>query len=114
MVRVLEISRNFPVDISQDPTAFPTETVSSEWTRDGLPLSSGPDISLTYSTVTFTGVDKLDSGYYSVFASNVVEGTEVGNDTGSFSLDVICKLCVCLRLLVHHNNGQHYSYIGSM
>ena len=101
MVRVLENSRNIPIDISEDPPAFPTDTVSSVWTRDGQPLRSGPDISLTYSTVTFTNVDRQDSGNYFVVASNVVEGREVGNDAGRFNLDVICKLKVCQYVYVH-------------
>ena len=103
MVRVLESSRNFPIDISQDPTAFPMETVSSEWTRNGRHLSSGPGLSLMYSTVTFFSVNRQNSGNYFVFASNVVEGREVGNDTGSFSLDVICKcVCVCVCVWCAH------------
>ena len=97
MVRVVENSRNFPIDISQEPTAFPTDTVSFEWTKGVQPLSSGPGLSLTYSTVTFSNLDRQDSGNYSIFASNVVEGREVGNDTGSFNLNVICK-CVCVHV----------------
>ena len=91
-LKVLENSRNFLIDISQNPTAFPVESVSFTWTRDGQPLLSGPGLSLTYSSVTFSNVDRRDCGDYSVFASNVVDGIEVGNDTGSFYLDVICKL----------------------
>ena len=105
MVRVVENSGNFPIDISQEPTAFPTDTVSFEWTRGVQSLISGPGLSLTYSTVTFSNIDRQDSGNYSVFASNVLEGREVGNDTGSFNLDVICKsksvcmyMCVCLSV----------------
>ena len=99
MVRVVENSRNFPIDISQEPTAFPTDTVSFEWTRGVRPLISDPGVSLTYFTVTFSNIDRQDSGNYFVFASNVVEDREVGNDTGSFNLNVICKhacLSVCL------------------
>ena len=92
-LRVLEGSRNFLINISQNPTTFPEETVSFTWTRDGQPLSTGlGGLSLTYSSVTFSSVTRQDSGNYSVFASNVVEGREVGNDTGSFRFDVICKL----------------------
>ena len=95
MVRILENSRSFPIDISQDPTAFPTDTISFNWAdRDGQRLSSGQGLTLTYSSVTFTNVDRQDSGNYSVFASSVIDGREVGNDTGSFYLDVICKLSV--------------------
>ena len=91
-LKVLENSRNFLINISQNPIAFPVETVSFTWTRDGQTLSSGPGLSLTYSSMIFSNVARQDSGNYSVFASNVIEGREVGNDTGSFNLDVICKL----------------------
>ena len=100
MVRVSENSRNISINISQDPTAFPTDTISFDWSRDGQPLSSSSDISLTYSAVTFTNVGRQDSGGYSVFASNVVQGIEVGNDTGSFNLDVVCKLCMHVSVYV--------------
>ena len=93
-LKVLENSRNFLINICQNPTAFPVETVSFTWTRDGQPLSSGLGLSLTYSSLTFPNVARQDSGNYSVFASNVIEGREVGNDTGSFNVDVICKLYI--------------------
>ena len=94
IVRVLENSQNFPIDISQNRTAFPMETVSFSWTKDGQPVNDGPALDLTYSNVTFSSIDRQDSGNYSVFASNIVGGREVGNDTGNFYLDVICKLCM--------------------
>ena len=89
---VLENSLNFPINITQNPTAFPMETVSFSWTRNGQPLTTDP--AQTYSSLTFSNIDRSDSGNYSVFASNVVDGREVGNDTGSFYLNVICKLCI--------------------
>ena len=107
-LRVLESSRNFQINIGRNPTAFPVETVSFTWTRDGQPLISGPGLSQTYSSVTFSSVNRQDSGNYSVFASNVVEGIEVGNDTGSFSLDVICKLFNYYDVYIITLNHRYY------
>ena len=68
-------------------------TLSFDWTRDGRPLTTGP--ALTYSSVTFSSIERTDSGTYSVLATNVVDGVQVGNDTGSFTLDVICESVLC-------------------
>ena len=107
---VLEGSHNFPIDITQNPTAFPTETVSFSWTRNGQPLTTDP--AQTYSSLTFSSVDRSDSGNYSVFATNVVEGREVGNDTGSFYLNVICKLCI--HIVTHTIPIYHVCTISSI
>ena len=107
---VLEGSHNFPIDITQNSTAFPTETVSFSWTRNGQPLTTDP--TQTYSSLTFSSVDRSDSGNYSVFATNVVEGREVGNDTGSFYLNVICKLCI--HIVTHTIPIYHVCTISSI
>ena len=89
MVRILENSRNVPIDLAVDPLPFPLHTISFNWSRDGRPLTTGQ--SLTYSSVTFSSVERTDSGTYSVVVANSVDGAQLGNDTGSFTLDVICK-----------------------
>ena len=90
--RIVENSLNIPIDLSQDPAAFP-EPTSYTWTRNGGQLSSPPYM-LTYSTVTFSSVSRNDAGNYMVSATNFVldnDTLQVGSDTGAFILDVICK-----------------------
>ena len=89
MVRILENGRNIPIDLTVDPLPFPLDTISFNWSRDGRPLTTGP--TLTYSSVTFSSVERTYSGIYSVLVANFVDGVQLGNDTGSFTLDVICK-----------------------
>ena len=82
---------NITVDLRQEPAAFPEPTLFN-WTVDGQPLTGLP---LTYSNVTFGTVRRADAGNYTVSATNFILGSpgtkQVGNDTGSFYLDVICK-----------------------
>lgn len=87
-----------PIDLQQQPAAFP-EPASFQWKKDGEMLTSSNGISLTFSNVTFQSISRRNSGNYSVFATNfVTDSTEqVGNDTGSFYLDVICE-CECFSL----------------
>ena len=90
MYRIVENSLNVPVDLSQEPVAFPIPS-NFTWTRNGATLS---DPALTYSTVTFPSVSRSDAGNYVVSATNFVldnDTAQVGSDMGSFSLDVICK-----------------------
>ena len=95
VVRIEENSINVPVDIGLDPEPFPLDTLSFSWTRDSQPLSGGSGLVLAYSTVLFSTIRRSDSGVYSVAASNHITGDpsqQIGNDTGSFTLDIICKL----------------------
>ena len=90
LVKVEENSGRIPVNLSEDLAAFPQPDFN--WTKDGLPLT-GP--TLTYSSVTFITVTRTDTGNYTVSARNFVLGSsteQVGNDIGSFYLDVLCKL----------------------
>jgi hypothetical protein len=94
LLRIQENQTNIPVDVRQLPAAFPEPTFFN-WNRDGQPLRNG--LILTYSSVTFDTISREDAGNYSVSATNFVlpgrPGTDrVGNDTGAFYLDVICKL----------------------
>ena len=94
LVKIEVGTENITVDLNQEPAAFPEPTRFS-WNKDGQPLSV-TDLILTYSNVTFNTVRRADAGNYTVTATNFVlpgsPGTnQVGNDTGSFYLDVICK-----------------------
>ena len=98
MFRIVENSLNVPVDLSQDPAAFP-EPISYNWTRNNVQLSSPPSM-LTYSTITFPSISRSDAGNYVVSATNFVldnDTVPIGSDTGSFSLDVICKIACLLH-----------------
>ena len=94
LVKLRENSENIPVDLRQEPLAFPESTIPGSfiWTKDGQPLTG---FDLTYSNVTFTRVRREDAGSYAVTATNYVGNTastqQIGTDTGSFYLDVICK-----------------------
>ena len=90
-MKLEENSENVPIDLRQQPVAFPAPT-SFTWKKDGRPLT-GP--MLTYSSVTFATVRRQDAGNYVVSATNFVSSSTsemVGSDTGSLSLDVICEL----------------------
>ena len=93
MVKVLENTSNVTIDLQQELAAFPEPTLFS-WNKDGQPLMA--DLLSTHSNVTFATVRRSDTGNYTITATNFVlpgsPGTDqVGNDTGSFYLDVICK-----------------------
>lgn len=91
IVKLEENSENVPIDLRQQPAAFPAPT-SFAWNKDGQPLTGH---ALTYSNVTFAAVTRQDAGNYAVSATNFVSGSTtkvVGTDTGGFSLDVICEL----------------------
>ena len=95
LVRIEEGSRNIIVDLRQDPAAFPEPTLFS-WNKDGQPLSA-TELTLTYSSVTINTVRRADAGNYTITATNFVlpgspVANQLSNDTGSFYLDVICKL----------------------
>ena len=89
MVRILEKSRNVSIDLAVGPLPFPLDTISFNWSRDGRLLAT--DQMLTYSGVTFSIIERTDSGTYFVETVNAVNGVQLGNDTGSFTLDVISK-----------------------
>ena len=92
-LRIQENQTNVPVDLRQMPATFPEPTIFS-WNKNGQPVRDG--LVLTFSNVTFDTIRREDTGNYSVSATNFVlpgsPGTDqVGNDTGSFYLDVLCK-----------------------
>lgn len=60
--------------------------------KDGLPLTE--QLLLTYSSIRFPTIERQYSVNYTIFATNtdIDDPTQqIGNDTGSFYLDVICK-----------------------
>ena len=93
VVRIQEGDLNVPIDIVQEPAAFP-EPSYFEWLIGGQPLIRRNGIITTYSSVTFASVMRSDSGNYTVNAMNFLldnANEPVGNDIGSFYLDVLCK-----------------------
>ena len=95
LVRLVEDGSAIAVNLSKGLAPFPQP--SFNWTKDGRLLSSP---ALTYSSVTFDSIRRVDAGIYNVSATNFVLNStdQVGSDTGSFYLDVLCELC-CLYIL---------------
>ena len=100
LLRLEENNGRVLVNLTMGRDAFPEPTFS--WTRDGQLLTGLSD--LTYSSVTFDNVRRVDAGNYTVSATNFVLNStteQVGNDTGSFYLDVLCKfhcLLICGKI----------------
>ena len=87
-----ENSGRIPINISEDLAAFPAPNF--QWSKDGQ-LLNWPRSALTYNSVIFDNIQRADAGNYTVMATNyVLDSTteKVRNDTGSFYLDVLCKL----------------------
>ena len=95
-MRIQEGDIHVPIDLRQEPTAFP-EPSDFEWLIGGQSLRQN-GLTTTYSSVTFDSVMRSDSGNYTVNATNFLldnANEPVGNDMGSFYLDVLCKwMCV--------------------
>ena len=92
LLKVRESSGRIPVNISEGLAAFPEPTF--QWSKDGQPLSGSRPV-LTHDRVTFDNVMRSDAGNYSVVVTNYVLNStskQVGSDTGSFFLDVLCTL----------------------
>ena len=89
LVRIEEGSENVPVDLGLDPAAFP-EPTDFTWNVNGQPLT----LPRTYSRVNFFTIRRSNTGNYTVFTANYLlddPTLQIGNDTGSFFLDVLCK-----------------------
>jgi len=82
------------INLDLDPEAFPFPQF--QWTMNGqVAMNNTPRVTYSYPGVTFTSCDRDDSGTYNLTATNYhLDNTSVivGMDTGSFSLDVQCKL----------------------
>ena len=94
VMKVEENTKNVSVDLldHQEPAPFPIPTVFI-WYKDGQQLSMS-DISVdwTYSIATFSTVSRVNAGHYAVSTTNFGKNQQIGNDSGGFHLDVICKL----------------------
>ena len=103
-MKLKENGLNVPVDLHQEPAGFPEPTLFS-WSKDGQSLTG---LTLTYSNVTFDTIQRADAGRYTVSATNFVIGSQieqVGSDTGSFYLDVICKFSTYILQIIIHSNS---------
>ena len=92
LLKVEESSGRIPVDLSEGLAAFPEPMF--QWSRNRQ-LLNGPRPALMYNSITFDDIQRADGGNYTVMATNFVLNStteKVGNDTGSFYLDVLCKL----------------------
>ena len=85
------------VSLSQTPDAFPFPHQFS-WTVNGLPANNNSKVTFAYPSVTFQQIERGDAGTYTLTATNYRLdniSVGVGMDTGSFTLDVQCKLICC-------------------
>ena len=73
--------------------AFPLPAVDQiTWRMGGSVVSSGMRVTYGYPSVMFNAVERGDAGDYTLSATNTrPNGSEIGSDTGSFTLDVYCK-----------------------
>ena len=94
-VKLLEGDLNVLIDLNQEPAAFP-EPSDFEWLIGGQSLIRRNGIVTSYSSIILFGsLMRSDSGNYTVNATNYLLDNvtqPVGNDIGSFYLDVLCKL----------------------
>ena len=93
MVLLEENSENIPVDLRQDPPAFPEPTMFT-WYRNGALLVG---FHQTYSNLTFGTITRGNAANYTVSATNFILDSileQVGTDAGSFNLNVICNLVI--------------------
>ena len=99
VVRIEESNGNVPFDLSLDPAIFP-EPSDFTWNVNGQPLTNLP---LSYSSVNFSTIRRSHAGNCSVFAANYLLNdlsVQIGNDTDSFYLDVLCMYTVKIGLSV--------------
>ena len=92
VIRFQRGARNVEVNLESGRPAFPQPTF--EWTKDDQNISNSSGGVFGYPTLTIYTVDMSDSGLYTLAArNNFLEEPfdEIGNDTGSFTLDVVCK-----------------------
>ena len=109
-----------PVDLSQEPSAYPepTNSQSFTWYKDGQSLTSSRLSETTYSRLTFSTVLREDAGNYAVSATNYISESmrndeRIGSDMGNFQLDVICKLeTTILTLLMSNVFGTYFFQMG--
>ena len=86
------------VDLELMPEAFPFPQ-SVQWYKDGEEADNDADRTLGYPNAIFDQVNRDDAGMYTLTATNNRldnASVEIGTDSASFNLTVICKcLSVC-------------------
>ena len=90
-IRFQEGVNDVAVNLEEGRSAFPTPMF--EWTQNGQPAMNGSGRVFGYPSLTISSVARTDRGMYTLSARNFELGTtnEIGNDAGTFTLDVLCK-----------------------
>ena len=86
------------IPLGQAPEAFPFPQLF-QWTRNGMVVTNGTRVTYGYPGITFQFFSREDSGTYNLTATNYrLDDTSVvvGTDMVSFTLDVQCKLALCM------------------
>ena len=94
MVREVVEGTSLSLDLrtGRDPFPYPQEF---QWTRNSDVLSNSSQALWGYPGVALRDVSRTDSGLYSLSATNYRldnPSEEIGRSTGSFQLNVLCKL----------------------
>ena len=80
---------------------FPAEF---QWFKDGAgSLQNNSRMTFGYPSLTIDNVQRIDSGLYSLTATNFFFNESkgvLGTETGSVTVDVLCKGCLLLLLLL--------------
>ena len=83
---------NVQVNLERGRAAFPFPQFV--WMKDNIALSNATGRSFGYPSFSFNPVARSDSGTYTLSATNFFledPFPELGNDTVSFDIDVVCK-----------------------
>ena len=85
--------------LEEVPIVFPFPTF--QWTRNGVPaVNVSGSVAFGYTAANFYNTSRTAAGNYSLFAENYVINSTgagmivIGNDTGGFTLDVLCEFMV--------------------
>ena len=93
-INIIEGTLNAKVDLSESPPAFPFPRIF-QWQKNGAFVDANTSmVTFGYPSVVFENVSRSDSGNYSLMATNYLLDNPdemLGNDSGSFFLDVLCK-----------------------
>ena len=101
------------VDIEGAPEAYPTPSFY-QWSRQGEDVMSDSRVNFSYADVLFSSVQRMDSGVYTLTATNHRldnETAAIGTGLGNFTLDVLCE-CACGQCVYdlspfHRRSGHH-------
>lgn len=108
--KVEETHGSLTIDVGQDPKPFP-EPTEFTWRKNGKRMSFKPSLIMAHSNLTFSKVMRADAGKYLVFATNFAlknRTKQVGYDSSSFALDVLCKFSNLT--FIADTTNQHCSY----